>query len=175
MTSTRKEWCQSKAANAQWLDKLTGICLALSTKLLDPKHHHLALPPTNMRNHYLVVAVISRFVRLACGLNIRGTQHRWGKEQQPHERNPYPLPRGSHWPDIAAEAHQSPSGPDVPVKLQFPCRNRLAAELSSQDPAMSSPPPRAGPEISEARAKLKFWAPLTTFFNMYEMMKNKYF
>jgi hypothetical protein len=33
---------------------------------------------------------------------------------------------------------------------------------------------RAVPEISKAREKLKFWAPLTSVFRMYEMMKNKY-
>jgi hypothetical protein len=41
------------------------------------EHHHLASPPSSMRHHDLEVTTISRFVTLACGLNIIDTQHRW--------------------------------------------------------------------------------------------------
>jgi hypothetical protein len=103
-------------------DKLTGISPAPVTQK-NPgtmEHHHLASPSTSLRHHDLVVAIISHFVALACGLTSKGTRHRRGLGQQPcshargiHLHHPSTL-RGSHRPDTAARAHQAPSGPAEP-------------------------------------------------------------
>jgi hypothetical protein len=84
------------------------------------KHHHLASPPTSLRHHDLVVAIINHFVALACGPTSKGTRHRRGLGQQPcshargiHLCRPSTL-RGSHRPEKAARAHQAPSGPAEP-------------------------------------------------------------
>jgi hypothetical protein len=142
-------------------DKLTEIYLAPSQK---KPWHNGAPPPIVATNQHVPPRSCSRHHQSLHDTGLRPDQRRYttlsGLGTAATLEEPPPPPRGSHWLDIAARAHetlQARPGPDGPVKLRPLCCNRLAAEPPPQDPAKSSPPPPGYPcrcRLRPARAHL---------------------